>query len=108
MLRKSFVLGVLGSLGVLLPACGSDSDGAPSDGSGGGSSAPMLTDASSDTQALWTQLSGYTSWPQFPEGTTLQKSESHSNMFVRSFYNDMGKCSSVPTDRSKARTSACV
>jgi hypothetical protein len=86
MLRKVWIFG----LAAILGGCGdSDDESNESNESGSeGSSAPMLTEASAETRALWTDISGYESWSQFPEATELTQSATHSNMWVRSFYNE--------------------
>jgi len=56
---------------------------------GGTAPAPMLTDASADTTALWGDISGYAKWGHFPESTELTQSKTHNNMFVISYINDV-------------------
>lgn len=87
MLRNSSIVGLCFAMG----AC-SDSDSnsvQPRLGSDGGSEEPTLAEASAETQSLWSSLSAYESWPQFPEATERSRSSTHSNMWVLSYYNDV-------------------
>lgn len=50
---------------------------------------PMMVEPSADTKAVWDKISGYQSWPTFPESGTPTMSESHMKMFVLAHHNDV-------------------
>jgi hypothetical protein len=79
----------LGGTAILLGAltgCGSDNgDGKPEQ------QAPQMQTVapSAETRGVWAKLDGYQSWPKFPENQTRAPSESHMNMLVLSYYNEV-------------------
>lgn len=75
------------SIAASLSACGgSDNE---TTGGGGEGGAPTLFDPSPETQAVWTEIQGYASWPKFAGHETIAPSASHGNMHVLTYHNDV-------------------
>jgi len=85
MTSKVFIWGLAA---LTMSACSSN-DTSSDAGAGGGASAPVLTAASADTKVLWSDISGYAKWGQFPQSTERTLSKTHNNMFVISYINDV-------------------
>jgi hypothetical protein len=68
---------------------GSGGAGGSAGAGGAGGSMPMAVDPSPETKAIWDKLSGYQSWPTFPNASTPKQSDSHMKMFVLSHHNEV-------------------